>query len=146
MEAITFEVSLQAEISGRKKEKKNMKPFNLSKLMRVSALALSLAFVLSAVPTLAQNNSGDASASQSSSSSANASKTTTTETTTTTSQATKPAQTTQTGTTTTAVDPIWLVVGGVGLLAILIIAILATRGRSRERVTAVHERKTVIEK
>jgi hypothetical protein len=60
-------------------------------------------------------------------------------------------QTTQRETTTTThaqtatgVDPLWLVLGGIALLAILLIVILAARGRSGNDTTHVRERTTVI--
>ena len=65
-------------------------------------------------------------------------------TTTTTTKSSAPNQTTVTRTT---VDPLWLALGGVGLLALLAILFAATRGRSRDTsTTAVHERETVIKK
>lgn len=45
--------------------------------------------------------------------------------------------------TTAGVDPLWLVLGGIALLAILLIVILAARGRSGSH-TNVRERTTVI--
>jgi hypothetical protein len=45
---------------------------------------------------------------------------------------------------TTGVDPLWLVIGGVALLAILLIAILSMRGRRRGNDTVVRENTTVI--
>lgn len=60
-------------------------------------------------------------------------------------QVTKTTTTTQTKS--TWLDPFWLVLGGIALLAIILIAVLASRGRGRDRVaTAVHERETVIKK
>ena len=46
--------------------------------------------------------------------------------------------------TATGVDPLWLVLGGIALLAILLIVILAARGRSGTDTTHVRERTTVI--
>ena len=43
----------------------------------------------------------------------------------------------------TGIDPLWLVLGGIALLAILLIVILAARGRSGNQ-THVRERTTVI--
>ena len=89
---------------------------------------------------MAQENSSN---SQTTSGSASQSSKSTTTTTTSSSKSAEPAQTTVTKT--TAVDPIWLVAGGVGLIAILAIAFIAMRGRSRDSVvTAVHERETVV--
>jgi hypothetical protein len=46
--------------------------------------------------------------------------------------------------TATGIDPLWLVLGGIALLAILLIVILAARGRSGTDTTHVRERTTVI--
>ncbi|HEX8889510.1 MAG TPA: hypothetical protein VF779_10055 [Pyrinomonadaceae bacterium] len=46
--------------------------------------------------------------------------------------------------TATGIDPLWLVLGGIALLAILLIVILAARGRSGSDTTHVRERTTVI--
>lgn len=43
----------------------------------------------------------------------------------------------------TGIDPLWLILGGIALLAILLIVILAARGRSNNQ-THVRERTTVI--
>lgn len=72
--------------------------------------------------------------------------------------ATQPAapqqqQTTQRSTTTTTqteravqnVDPLWFVLGGIALLAIILIVVLASRGRGRDH-THVHESTTVVKK
>lgn len=118
------------------KERDNMK----SKLM-LSTLAFALLgmfFVApSAAPALAQNTTGTTQTGGASSS----------QTTTTTTKSTEPAS--QSGQTTTTVkntgiDPLWLVLGGVGLLALLAIVALSMRGRSRD--TTVVERDTVIRK
>ncbi|HYJ47117.1 MAG TPA: hypothetical protein VEV81_10945 [Pyrinomonadaceae bacterium] len=42
------------------------------------------------------------------------------------------------------IDPIWLVLGGIALLAILALVVLAARGRRSDGATHVHERTTVI--
>jgi bacteriorhodopsin len=42
---------------------------------------------------------------------------------------------------TTAIDPLWLAIGGVAVLALIVIAILATRGRSTD---TVHEHRTTV--
>ena len=67
-------------------------------------------------------------------------------TTTSTNKSTEPVQTTVTKT--TGVDPVWLVAGAIGLVAILAIIIMATRGRSHDTATStvVHDRETVIKK
>lgn len=108
-----------------------MKFFNLP-LARTWALILGLVCLLQATPVLAQNNNS----SQQGSGTSTSSQTTRTTTTTTTSQPTQ----------TTWVDPIWLVLGGIALLAIILIAILAARRRGRDHTAVVHERETVIKK
>lgn len=116
----------------------------LTALVMAVVLVGMLGIVPFAAPTFAQDSTNT-----SQSTSGNSSKTTTATTSTST---TNPVQTTQPGqstrvvtSNTTTVDPIWIVVGGLALLAILVIAILAMRGRSHDRV-AVHERETVIKR
>jgi len=105
-------------------------------------LALSLTFApLAALPALAQNSSTTTST-QTTSSPAQSSSQTSTSKQTTTTTTTAPTQTTQA----TGVDPVWIAAGVVGLLALLAIVILATRGRSRDRVATVRESTTVVKK
>lgn len=105
-----------------------MKTFNVSAMVRMFVLVLSLFAVPLAAPVaLAQNTTstqegGGGSATQ------------TTRTTTTTQ------------TKSTWLDPFWLVLGGVALLAIILIIVLASRGRGRDHTAVVHERETVIKK
>lgn len=106
-----------------------MKTFNVSAVARMFVLVLSLFAMPLAAPVvaLAQNTTstqegGGASATQ------------TTRTTTTTQ------------TRSTWLDPFWLVLGGVALLAIILIIVLASRGRGRDRTAVVHERETVVKK
>lgn len=107
-------------------------------------LWLTIIFVLAlAMPALAQNSSNSTTTTtttqqqsqpaQSSSSGSSTKQTTT-------SQTTQPTTTTQR---TTGVDPIWLAVGGIALITIIAIALLAMRGRSRDTVS-VRESKTVV--
>ena len=110
-----------------------MKFFSLTEVARLAVLTLALVCVPLSAPVLAQsNNSGGT----------NSSSTTTTQTT----RTSEPTSTTQvTRTVTRAVDPVWIALGAVALLAILAIAFLAMRGRGRDRVaTTVHERETII--
>lgn len=112
-----------------------MKSFNLATAIRAWLLVVGLVVVVPlAIPVLAQNNTS------SQEGGASSSQTTRTTTTTTTSQ-----PTTQT-TTRTWVDPLWLILGGIALLAIILIVILASRGRSRDRVATHVERETVVKK
>lgn len=115
-----------------------MRFLSLKNFVRMLALAISLGFAPSALNALAQNTGGGSS------------------TTTTTTQSSQPAPAETTKTTvketsrtenTTALNPLWLVIGGAALLAILLIAILSARGRSRDRGgDTVYERKTVVKK
>ena len=108
-----------------------MKSFNPINLARAVALALSLSLAPFALNALAQNTS-----------------------TTTTTQSSQPAQTstttkqtqTQSETTTTAGNPLLWIIGGIALLAILLIVILSSRGRSRNADATVYESKTVVKK
>ena len=68
------------------------------------------------------------------------------QTTTTQTKTDTPVTTTRTTETsrTFGVDPIWLVVGGIALLAILAIALLSMRGRGRDTVDTVREKTTTV--
>jgi predicted histidine transporter YuiF (NhaC family) len=104
----------------------------------ITALALVIGLAL---PVFAQSNSGQQQQqsnqpSQSSSQGSSTQKNTTTTTT------TNPTEVTRTTQRTTGVDPIWLVVGGIALLAIVLVAILSMRRRGGD--TVVRESKTVI--
>jgi beta-lactamase regulating signal transducer with metallopeptidase domain len=107
-----------------------MKSFNPINLARAVALALSLSLAPFALNAVAQTN------------------------TTTTTQSSQPAQTstttkqtqTQSETTATAGNPLLWIIGGIALLAILLIVILSSRGRSRNSDATVYESKTVVKK
>ena len=120
---------------------------NLSRLAAALVLALSLVIVPCAVQVLAQNSGSSSSTqpaaqtTQSGGSSSSSQSTTTT----TTTKSTAPTESTRT-TTTTTVDPLWIAVGAIALLAILAIAIFSMRGRSRDTVATVSERETVVKK
>jgi hypothetical protein len=105
-------------------------------------LAISLILVPLCAPTVAQNTS-TTTTQNSASAPAQTTNSSQRQTTTTTTQTT-PTQTTRTET--TGVDPLWIAAGVIGLLALLAIALLAMRGRSRDRVTNVRESTTVIKK
>ena len=107
-----------------------MRQLNLQAVRKGLLVIISLAFLSLTVPALAQTSttttqSGGGSAQQ---------QTTQKEVTTTTTSHTQ---------STAGIDPLWLILGGVALLAILLIVILASRGRSSNH-THVQERTTVI--
>lgn len=110
-----------------------MRNSNLPTVIRMYALIAGLLCMLSSASALAQNNT-------SSQEGGSATSTQTTRTTTQTTS-TQPTETTKTW-----VDPIWLIVGGVALLAIILIVVLSSRRRGRDRTAVVHERETVIKK
>ncbi|PYS91703.1 MAG: hypothetical protein DMF64_11510 [Acidobacteria bacterium] len=68
----------------------------------------------------------------------------------TTTQTTRTTETTQQPTsvqvsrTTQTIDPVWLGVGAVVLLAILAILLMSVRGRTTDNTSVVHERETVV--
>lgn len=116
----------------------------MKNLVKATALACCLILAALAVPSTAQNTGGTTTT-QPTPATQSTSSQTTRETTTTTTQ-TKPTQTTRTETTTSSVDPLWLVLGGVGLLAVLLIVVLSMRKRSHSTGDTVYESKTVIKK
>ena len=100
------------------------------------------AFVLAlAVPAFAQDNSsGQQQQQQAQPAQTSQSGSSTKQTTTTTTKTSTPTEVTRT----TGVDPIWLAIGGIALITIIAIALLAARGRNRDRVATVRESTTVI--
>lgn len=110
------------------------------------ALAFSLLFAPLALQALAQNTGGTSTQSgQSTQSSTGGASTQTTRETTTTVQTSRPSQTT-TSDSTTGVNPLWLILGGVALVAILLIVALSARGRSRRDADVVYESKTTVKR
>jgi beta-lactamase regulating signal transducer with metallopeptidase domain len=78
------------------------------------------------------------------SNSANSSQTTTTQQTTRTAETTQPTTVQVTRTQSTGINPLWLGLGAVLLLAIVAIAAMGARGRSRDHTAVVTERETVV--
>jgi hypothetical protein len=113
-----------------------MKSFNLPGVIRASLLIIGLAFMPLAATVTAQNNTQTTTPQNSQPVQGSGGPTST--------QTTRTTTTTQTHS--TWVDPFWLVLGGIGLLAIIVIVILASRRRGRDRTAVVHERETVIKK
>lgn len=101
---------------------------------RRARLVLPVMLMLTLVPLSA--------AAQTSSGSSGSSQTTTTQTTRTVE--TSQPQVTVTRTVTRGVDPMWLGLGAVVLVALLAILFLATRGRSHTHTAVVHDRETVV--
>lgn len=118
---------------------------NHSRLAATLLLVLSLIIVPCAVQVLAQNSGTSTSTQPGTPTQSGGSSSSSSQTTTTTTKSTAPTESTRT-TTTTTVDPLWIAVGAIALLAILAIAIFSMRGRSRDTVSTVHERETVIKK
>ena len=115
----------------------------LSNVIRATAFAFTLVFALSAIQAMAQNTSGTTTqsspAAQSTPSGGGSQTTRETTTATTTTQTSQPAETT------TGVDPIWIAVGAIALIALIAIVVMAGRKRSGPDKT-VYESKTVIKK
>lgn len=103
-----------------------------------------LVFVLAlAVPAFAQQSSTTTQQTQQQQSQpaqTTSSGTKQTTTTTTTSKTSTPTEVTRT----TGVDPLWLAIGGIALITIIAIALLAMRSRRGRDVVAVRESKTVV--
>jgi cytoskeletal protein RodZ len=107
-----------------------------------------LVFVLAlAVPALAQNSSSSSSSSQQSTqqqsqpAQSTGSSSKQTNTTTTTQKSTTPTEVQRT----TGVDPLWLAIGGIALITIIAIALLAARSRGRDRTATVRETTVIKE-
>jgi cytoskeletal protein RodZ len=128
-----------------------MKRFGAYRLIGMSILLITLTVSALNTGALAQNNAAQTNSttttqsSQPAQSTATQSTNTQTTRTTTTVQQSEPARAAQEA---TGIDPLWLIIGGVAILAILLIAILSMRGRGRsaDRVAVVSERETVIKK
>jgi cytoskeletal protein RodZ len=116
-----------------------MKSFNLVHLVRAIALALTLGFAPFAMQALAQT-SGTTTTTQSSNPTTQSSSSQTTQTTT-TRETSRPSGVEATP---GGINTLYLVIGGIALLAILLIVLLSARGRSRG--DTVVERRTVVKK
>ena len=130
-----------------------MRSRNLMTRVRACVLVIGLALAPLAATALAQNSSQSNSSTTTTQSSQPSTTTSgssqSTRSTTTTTTATQPVQTTVRETSRqTGIDPIWLIIGAIALVAIILIVALSARGRSRsaDRVEVVHERETVIRK
>jgi hypothetical protein len=103
-----------------------------------------LVFVMAlAVPAFAQGNSSaqQQQQSQPAQSSQAGSSSKQTSTTTTTQKSTTPTQVERT----TGIDPLYLAIGGIALVTIIAIALLAARSRGRDRVATVRETTVIKE-
>lgn len=119
----------------------------MSKLMSIALACALLIFVAPMAKNVLAQSSGSSSTQQSTQSTqSSAPATTGVQTNKTTTTTTQTVPTTTTVTRQTGVDPLWLALGGIALLAILAIVILSMRGRSSSNSTVVHERETVVKR
>src|SRR5205085_11309854 len=109
-----------------------MKLLNFAKAIQLLALALLLTILPLSV------------AAQNSNSSNTGGGTTTTQTTRSTETTQQPTSVQVSRSTTQTIDPLWLGIGAVVLLAILAILLLSMRGRTTDNTSVVHERETVV--
>lgn len=101
-----------------------------------------LVFVLAlAVPALAQDNSSSQQQSQPTQGSSAGSSSKQTTTTTSKQTTTTPTEVQRT----TGIDPLWLAIGGIALITIIAIALLAARSRGRDRTATVRETTVIKE-
>lgn len=119
----------------RRGEFLTMRQLELHAVRKGLLLIICMALLSLAVPVFGQNSSQSGTS------------TTTTQVPSAQQQSSQKTDTTTTTTrtqTAAGIDPIWFVIGGIALLAILLIVILAARGRSGG--SHVHERTTVVKK
>ena len=120
-----------------------MKTLRVSSYMKRILPLIALLVVPFSIPAFAQEQSGSSSTTQTAPAQQGGASQTRRETTTVTSQ-TRSESPVQSVTRTTGIDPLWLIVGGAALLALLVIVALSMRGRSHDHVNTVRERTTVI--
>jgi len=116
-----------------------MKSFNLVNFARAIVLALTLGFAPFAMQALAQNNSTTTTQSSPST-------TTTTQSNPSTQSSSQSTKQTSSTTETAGINPLYLIIGGIALLAILLIVLLSARGRSRGGADTTYKSKTVVKK
>ncbi len=108
--------------------------------MRLWLTMIVFALALAVPVAFAQNSSSTTTTSTQQSQPAQSSSSSSKQTTT-TSQTSVPTQVQRT----TGIDPLWLAIGGIALITIIAIALLAARGRrSPDKVATVREHTTVI--
>lgn len=122
------------------------KSYSIRALGSLLLLAISFAILPLTALTFAQNNSSTSTSTQTSAPAQSTGSSSQSTTTRTTQTETSPAQVTRTVEKKTGVDPLWIGLGAVALIAILAIVILSARGRSTDRVATVHEHTTVVKK
>jgi bacteriorhodopsin len=117
-----------------------MRRANFSRFVKNILPVIALMIFPVAIPAIAQEQGSSSTTTQtqqaqpSRQSSADTQRSASRETVTTTSQTNPVTQT-------TGIDPLWLAIGGVAVLALIVIAILAARGRSTD---TVHEHRTTV--
>src|SRR4051794_31070482 len=120
-----------------------MRTLRVSSYMTRILPLIALLVVPFSIPVFAQEQSGSSSTTQTAPAQQGGGNQTRRETTTVTSQ-TRTQAPIESVTRTTGVDPLWLIVGGAAILALLVIVALSMRGRSHDHVNTVRERTTVI--
>jgi cytoskeletal protein RodZ len=117
-----------------------MKSFNLVNFARAIVLALTLGFAPFAMQALAQGNNSTTTTQSSPST------TTTTQSNPTTQSSSQTTKQTSSSTEAAGINPLYLIIGGIALLAILLIVLLSARGRSRGGADTTYKSKTVVKK
>src|SRR2546423_821038 len=128
---LKFKTARRVHRAGFNQRRVAMRNLNLIRLARLFLFTCVLAIVPLTVAAQNSNQSPSGGTTQ------NTQTTRTTET-------TQPTTTTVTRSTTQFVDPVWLGVGAVVLVALLAILFVSMRGRSTDHTSVVRERDTVI--